>query len=380
MFKKIFLTISVVLIALWSATKSTSLITAFYFEPAATGETEEAIFESYSIDNLSMPSVHSATAVALADGAMLAMWYGGTREGHKDVQLFSAVFDPKLKSWSTPIAVLDREMATEQLDRYIKKIGNPILMRHPSGAIVLIYVSVSMAGWATSHINMAVSYDNGHSWHDSKRITSTPFFNISTLVKNDGVIYSDGSIGIAAYQELLGEFSEIIRVNLDGEVLDKYRISDGNYTIQPTIVMNNENAATAYLRDTSHHTEKVHVSNTVDAGRTWSAYEPLDIDNPNSAVFAFIDEKQRHWLVLNDHNRQDEFPRNNLVLTVQTDTGKWLRVHDFENTQDTELADSRFSYPWVEPDDNGHFHLFYTWNRKHIKHIKFNQVWLESLL
>lgn len=380
MHKKIILTVSVILVALWSLSKSETLTTAFYFSPVLNSEIDGAIYETYEIDNSGMPSVHSATAVALADGGMLAMWYGGSREGHQDVQLFSALFDPDLKKWSTPISVLDRIMATEQLDRYIKKIGNPVLMRHPSGAIVLFYVSVSMAGWATSHINMAVSYDNGSSWHDSKRITSTPFFNISTLVKNDGVMYSDGSIGIAAYQELLGELSEVIRVNLNGDVLDKYRITYGNYTIQPTIVIKDTDTATVYLRDTSHHTEKVHVSKTFDAGQTWSTYEPLEIDNPNSAVFAFIDTKQRHWLVLNDHTRQTEFSRNNLVLMMQSDTGQWLRMHDFENTEATELEDSRFSYPWVEEDEKGRFNLFYTWNRKYIKHIQFNQAWLESLI
>ena len=118
----------------------------------------------------------------------------------------------------------------------------------------------------------------------------------------------------------------------------------------------------------------------MDAGLTWSAYEPLNIDNPNSAVFAFLDEKNRHWLVLNDHTRDTEYSRNNLVLMVRGERGQWDRVFDFENTQKTELEDSRFSYPWVEVDSNANFHLFYTWNRQFIKHIQFNQTWLESLL
>lgn len=380
MSKKIFLILIVFVISAWSFSKQTQLAISFHIEPTVETLNENSIFKRYTLDSLDAPSVHSATAVSLPNGNLLAMWYGGSREGHQDVQLYSAVFDTIKQIWSKPRAILGREVATEQLDRYIKKIGNPILMRHPSGALVLVYVSVSMAGWATSHINMAVSYDNGTSWHSSKRITSTPFFNISTLVKNDGVIYSDGSIGIAAYQELLGEFSEIIRVNLEGEVLDKYRISDGNYTIQPTIVVSSENNATVYLRDTSHHTEKVHSVETLDAGLTWSAYEPLNIDNPNSAVFAFLDEKNRHWLVLNDHTRDTEYSRNNLVLMVRGERGQWDRVFDFENTQKTELEDSRFSYPWVEVDSNANFHLFYTWNRQFIKHIQFNQTWLESLL
>jgi hypothetical protein len=36
-----------------------------------------------------------------------------------------------------------------------------------------------------------------------------------------------------------------------------------------------------------------------------------------------------------------------------------------------------FSYPFVVQTRRGEFHLVYTWNRAFIKHVQFNQAWLD---
>lgn len=339
-----------------------------------------AKLHSYEMVSGITASVHSATAVELDNGDILGMWYGGTREGHIDVALYSATFDQKHKVWSGHKKVLDRLDAANSLNRYIKKIGNPVLIKHPQGPIVLIYVSVSLAGWASSQINMAVSYDEGQSWHDSKQLTTTPFINISTLVKNAAVIYSDGTIGISAYHELKGEFSEIIRVNLNGDVINKYRMTSGTNTIQPSIIVRNPKEAIALIRDSSRDPQRVHFTETQDAGKTWTPYEVLAVKNSNSAVFAFKDNKERNWMVFNDLTRDVEHSRNNLAIAVSTNGREWKTLHYFENPELTPELDAKYSYPWVMESANNHYHLFYTVDRKYIKHIEFNQTWLESLL
>jgi hypothetical protein len=39
-----------------------------------------------------------------------------------------------------------------------------------------------------------------------------------------------------------------------------------------------------------------------------------------------------------------------------------------------------FSYPYLIQARNGEFHLAYTWNRSFIKHVRFNQAWLDRRL
>jgi hypothetical protein len=37
-----------------------------------------------------------------------------------------------------------------------------------------------------------------------------------------------------------------------------------------------------------------------------------------------------------------------------------------------------YSYPWLIRDPTGQFHVFYTWNRVRIKHVSFNESWLDG--
>ncbi len=361
----------------------------FFVEPAGIIENQAPIYIQEDASDGITQSVHSSTAVALPNGDLLAMWYGGTREGHTDVNIYASRFDHQTQKWLPSKSILDRYQVANDLDRYIKKIGNPTLVRHPAGPLVLTYVTVSLAGWASSQLNMMVSYDNGQSWHASKHLVTSPFLNISTLVKNDMVIYQDGTMGITAYHELIGEFSEIIRVNLYGEVINKYRISSGAETIQPTISVYDKKNAVAYMRDTSKDIQRVRRSFTADGGITWSPYENTKLNNPNSPVFAFTGSNDRSWLVLNDaikhvdHARDNggHQSRGNLALAVSMDQGvNWRIVHYFEKAAEIKATqkESKYSYPWITVGDDGEFNLFYTWNRKVIKHIRFNQAWLEE--
>ncbi len=380
-FKKHILPLFVIVGALLSLNHERFPVPAFLVTAPSVANNHEPIYSEKDVTNGQSKTVHSATAVTLKNGDLLAMWYGGTREGHTDVKIYSARFKQSSQQWQKPIAVLDRYQVSDDLDRYIKKIGNPVLVQHPDGALVLIYVSVSMAGWATSQINMTVSYDEGQSWHASKRLVTSAFLNISTLVKNNAVIYDDGTIGITAYHELMGEFSEIVRVTLSGKVIDKYRISSGKQTIQPTLLIADSKQAIAYMRDSTKAEQKIMRAVSSNAGQTWSQYEPTQLDNPNSAVYAFNDLKGRHWMVFNDSTRDQAYSRDNLALAVSLDSGlTWSTVHYFVKAPKNAKVENKYSYPWLNISKSGQYDLFYTSNRKVIKHISFNQAWLEALL
>lgn len=353
----------------------------FYNPPQQVLNNSEAAYYNENVMTAGLtPSVHSATVVPLGNGRLLGMWYGGSREGHTDVALYQAYYNPDNKQWFAHKKVLDRLDASNNLNRYVKKIGNPVLVKHPQGPVALFYVTVSLGGWATSQINMALSFDDGQTWHESKRLVTSPFLNISTLVKNDAIIYQDGTIGITAYHELIGEFSEIIRVNLNGEVIQKYRMTDGGYTIQPSVIVQSETDAVALIRDSSRHTQKVHFTSTNDAGKTWSPYKALEVDNPNSAVYGFSDHSGDQWMVFNNANRNVDHPRNNMALALSKDGGHtWSVKHYFENKEQVLSLDHKYGYPWLSKDDNGHYHLFYTVDREFIKHIEFNYAWLEQI-
>ena len=144
-----------------------------------------------------MCSSDLASIIPLKDGNWRAFWFAGSREGHPDVVIQSAVWDPQSKNWGQASVVLDREGAQIGLGRYIAKLGNPVAIRNINGQLQLYVVTVSIGGWAGSSISVLHSDDEGVSWSTPKRLITSPFFNLSTLVKGSGFLFVDGKIGRA---------------------------------------------------------------------------------------------------------------------------------------------------------------------------------------
>jgi predicted neuraminidase len=333
-------------------------------------------FRSELLPNGSTQSVHSATAVELADGTLRAFWYGGTREGASDVAIYTSVYSPKDGIWSAERAVMTRELAQRPLHRSIRKLGNPVVGRDRGGRLCLFFVSVSVGGWAGSAINLTVSGDEGETWSAPKRLVASPFFNISTLVKGAPLLLSDGTVALPAYHEFLGKFGELLRLDADGRVVGKTRMSWGDSSLQPVVVPRSESDAVAFMRYAGDPPGRVLVTRSSDAGEHWTAPEKTALPNPNSAVGGALLAGGPLLLAFNDaeQNRED------LSLALSSDFGaSWRVAHRLEGEGLAPRAPvAEYSYPWVMQDRAGNVHVLYTWGRSRIKHAVFNQAWLEG--
>lgn len=126
------------------------------------------------VPNDSHKSVHGSSVVALRDQSLRAFWYGGTREGHRDVSIQTSRFDSKTSAWSpdqTLITVAETQAAEM---RYIKKLGNPVAMLDGEQKLWVFYVSVSVGGWSGASANFITSTDLGHTWSARRKIVSSP--------------------------------------------------------------------------------------------------------------------------------------------------------------------------------------------------------------
>ncbi len=341
---------------------------------------EGFVGEPRSATSPSLKSVHSPTVVALGNGNLLAVWYGGSREGGRDVLLYQSIWNKKTGLWGTTSALTGPEETQADLQRYIRKIGNPVLARDLSGKIWLFYVTVSVGGWSGGAINYRVSSDDGIHFSPAKRLITTPFFNISTLVRTTPFLYRDGSIGLPIYHEFLGKFGELLRIGPDGTVLDKVRISWGRSSLQPSIVPLDETRGMAFLRYSGHPPRRILTTTTEDGGQTWSDPTKLTLPNPNSSIMGLRLHNGDLLLVFNN----SEEHRANLSLARSTDEGKsWKQVHRFERTpqpaEDGSAAHFEFSYPSLIQTQDDTIHLLYTWNRKRIRHVTFNPAFLKDL-
>ncbi len=368
-------------------------------------------FDAQFVSSMPGQAVHAASVVELRDGRLRAVWFSGSREGAGDVAIKTSVMDAASLHWGEETTLFDRQQLQQGLWRYIKKLGNPVIARMPDDSLMLWLVNVSLGGWAGSSITWLRSTDEGLSWSTPRRLVTSPFLNISTLVKGAPIFYADGQIGLPVYHEFVTKFAEILRLSPHGQVLDKTRIPGSQTSLQPVVLVADPQRAQVYMR--SGKATAVMMSATDDAGKTWSATHATPWINPDSALAGVVTGTGQQWLALNTH------PKNREVLALlQTRTAgpfegaipliveaspkpeKRLSVADYERLLGDELkargaspaqaqtyiasakrqlcgADTcaqEFSYPYLLQSRDGYLHLVYTWHRSRIKHVRLDPL------
>ena len=368
-------------------------------------------FDASFVSSAPGQAVHAPSLVELRDGRLRAVWFSGTREGAGDVAIKTAVMDPATLKWDDETTLFDRQRIQQGLWRYVKKLGNPVIARAPDGSLLLWMVTVSVGGWAGSSITWARSTDEGGSWSESRRLGTSPFLNISTLVKGAPFFYLNGQTGLPVYHEFLTKFAEVLRIDSKGQVVDKIRIPGSRGSLQPVVMPSQPEQAQVYMRSGSR--TAVMRAATSDAGNAWSATEATGWPNPDSALAGVITDTGEQWLALNPSSEN----RDILALlhtpagssfdgaspwVVEKSASSQTRVSlgRFEALLEDELkaagaseaqgrayvasarrqlCDARtcsqeFSYPYLLQSRDGYLHLVYTWHRSRIKHVRLDPL------
>lgn len=395
------------------------------FQVAATtpASSSQPYFQTDFASSTLHTQVHAASLIELKDGSLRAFWFAGSKEGAADVEIRSAVFDPAIRRWSTEQSIANRIGTERGLLRYVAKVGNPVPARAADGTLWLFYVTVSLGGWAGSSITAITSSDDGASWSAPRRLITSPFMNISTLVKGTPFFYSDGTLGLPVYHEFITKFGELLRLDQKGRVLDKQRLAPGGAgTLQPVVLVQSSDDALALMRYAGAPPGRVVGVATHDAGRHWTAPGKTSLANPDAAVTGVALPEGRLLAVLNNL----EQGRDALSLVLSEDGGAtWKTIYQLEDQQNerkqkldpvrylkivgglSAASDARvaraptdwqsayaesakqavctpeacrfeFSYPYLIRAASGDFHLVYTWNRAFIKHAWFTQAWLDQ--
>ena len=319
------------------------------------------------------PSVHAATITQLGDGQLLAAWFGGTREGARDVGIYCARRLSPSQEWTPPAIIASREQTTRDLNRYIKKLGNPILFADAEQRVWLFYVTVSVGGWSGSSITSMHSDDMGETWSPARRLVTSPFLNVSTLVKGSPLQCESGHLLLPVYHEFVKKFGEVLTIDSDGQLVSKARLTAHNGAIQPWLVSLDEQHARAFYRNSGNSTGAT-LSNALPNvfAAECESITATDMPNPNSAV-AVVRRHNGGFLMVCNPTTQS---RNQLSLAISTDGQRWTLIHDIERS----TASEEFSYPYLIRGGSGDYHLVYTWKRTRIRHVVFNEQWLGDQL
>jgi predicted neuraminidase len=319
------------------------------------------------------PEVHSASSVVLPGGRIRAFWFAGSKEGAADVAIWSAEFDGA--SWQQAHIVLDRETLARGTRRFIRKLGNPVIHLDGDGRLHLYVVSVSLGGWSGSAVNRVVYHDDAcGEIAQIDRLIASPILNLGTLVR--GLIFEqeDGIDVLPAYHESIRKFPQILRVGRDGRVTHRKRVKVEGKLFQPWALVGEGGDLEMFLRRGEGTEARVHHVISSDNGEKWSEPQALEIENPNSGISAVRLNDGSYLKAVNPNTKR----RSELVLLRgETATGPWHHAFDVDTAarQEDEGHFTRveYSYPWLKLDAEGVVHLFYTWNRREIRHLRIGQ-------
>lgn len=294
---------------------------------------------------------HASTLVETSDGAFLAAWFGGSREGSDDVAIWGA----RTSSGRWEAAVRLAKIREEPH-------WNPVLFSDATGRIHLFFkVGRSVKTWETWAIT---SDDLGRHW-------STPCELVPGdkggrgPVKNKPIILSDGSWLAPASLEG-GGWRVFFDRSTDGGATWQASAPIGDGVIQPTVWESTPGCVHMLARSTCGVLCR---SDSRDYGRTWGEVRRSGI--PNNCSGVDLARLGNGTLVLLHNPRPPDEKhvwgvRTPLTMAFSFDNGEtWPVRHDLETKPVQGDILPEFSYPAVIRTSAG-VAFTYTWERQTI--------------
>lgn len=311
-------------------------------------------------------NAHASTVLPLPDGSVIAAWFGGTKEGKGDVDIWYARRDEN--GWCEPQKV-----------SYAARIPhwNPVLFLRKNGEICLFFkVGKNIPPWRTF---VSVSTDNGKTFGKPYELVAGDRSGGRGPVKNKCIRLSDGRILAPLSTENRGwncfvdisfddgvtwRKSPKVRTEREAPILN----SLNNYTtnkipmIQPTL-WESENGKVHMLTRTP--VGRIYRSDSDDYGESWCEAYATDLPNNNSGI-DLVKTPDGSLYLLSNPVEENWGERSPLTLQKSVDNGAtWETVLTLEE----EKKDSEFAYPAIEYLD-GCLHVTYTYERLNVAYWK----------
>lgn len=313
------------------------------------------ISDKFIFERASFPESHAPTIAETPNG-LVAAWFGGTKEGNKDVCIW--ISHLQNNKWSEPMKVADGVL--NDSTRYA--CYNPVLFQVPGGDLLLFYkIGPNVAGWTGW---MMRSGDNGKTW---SRREALPAGYLGPI-KNKPVLIN-GTLICPSSTERNGWKVHFEMTKDWGRTWTKTdSINDGKIVsaIQPSILQYADGKLQILCRSKNR---TINESWSSDGGKTWSPMTASALPNNNSGTDAVTLKDGRQLLVYNHVKPDPSLPngkgaRTPLNVAVSKDGKNWGAALVLEDS-----PVSQYSYPAVIQSKDGMVHIVYTWRRERIKHV-----------
>lgn len=319
--------------------------------------------DEFVFERASFPESHAAT-IAETPAGLIAAWFGGTKEGNKDVCIWTSHY--KNNQWTAPQKVADGVMN----DTLRYPCYNPVLFYAPNGELLLFYkIGPNVAGWTGW---MKRSKDNGSTWSEREALPEGflgPIKNKPELI--NGVLICPSSREKNGWKAVMEYTADYGRTWTKSEAINDGTIMQA---IQPSILKHADGRLQILCR--SRNTT-LNESWSSDNGKTWSEMKASALPNNNSGTDAVTLKDGRQLLVYNHTLPNNSWvkgkgPRTPLNVAVSTDGVKWYAANVLEDS-----PISQYSYPSVIQTKDGLVHIVYTWRRERVKHVVIDPAKLE---
>jgi predicted neuraminidase len=145
--------------------------------------------------------------------------------------------------------------------------------------------------------------------------------------------------------------------------------------IQPSVVRKDDGTLVAFMRENGP-TQHIRLSESKDNGETWSAVTSSPLPNPGAGIEA-TRLRNGHWaLIYNDQSRG----RNSLAVSISDDEGKswkWTR-----HVESHPVGKGSYHYPSILQGSDGLIHISYTHGGlpegSRIQYARFNEAWVRQ--
>lgn len=314
----------------------------------------QILTQQFIYDTAPFPSCHAST-IAETPAGLVAAWFGGTHEKHKDVEIW--VSRKQGNTWTTPTSAADG--IQDSSSRY--PCWNPVLFQYPNGPLMLFYkVGPNPIEWWGE---LKTSKDHGKTWSKGYRLPQ----GILGPVKNKPVLLNDGRlICPSSTEDKDGRWQVHLETTKDtGKTwMSSGPLNDGMkyHIIQPSLLLYQ---GKQQLLCRSQENRVISLWST-DGARSWSIPDTTSLFNPNSGTDAVTLKSGWQLIVYNPTEKTKNNwggPRSPLHVAVSKDGVKWKDVLVLESEP------GEYSYPAVIQSNDNVVHITYTWNRKRIKWV-----------
>jgi predicted neuraminidase len=289
---------------------------------------------------------------------LLAAWFGGTAEGHDDVEIWlsSKAGDG---GWSVPEPLTHTPAIP---------VWNPVLFEDGDTTWLFFKAGPSPREWVGGYRR---SSDGGRTWGAVTYLPAGLLGPVRTkpLVLDDRTWLAGTSVeaGYRADTPADAPYRSwavwVERSTDRGRTWSRHgpvTVPDEPYgVIQPTLWQATSGEVRMLMRSTDR-IGRIVTSSSSDGGRTWAPARPIDLPNPNAGIDVVRLADGRLILIYN-HLTQG---RDAIHLAVSRDDGQsWSAPVTLEEGR------GEFSYPAVIQSADGAVHVTYTWRRTHIRHL-----------